>query len=127
MTRSAISSTVRLGSGTGWSRDRLDAALDLVTRGDLDYLCVDSMSEVIMSVAQVSLAENPGTPAYAPYLVTRMRPLLARAHGVRIVTNQGWLDPVGDDLTCCGSDSQLVSHPARARPLRGALPPSASG
>ncbi|MFF4829748.1 acyclic terpene utilization AtuA family protein [Streptomyces sp. NPDC001312] len=104
MTRSAVSSTVRLGSGTGCSRDRLD----LVTRGDLDCLCFDSMSEV-------SLAENPGTPAYDPYLMTRMRPLLAKskARGVRIVTNQGWLVPVGDDRTCRGSESQTRGRSPR--------------
>ncbi|MGW4048461.1 acyclic terpene utilization AtuA family protein [Streptomyces sp. NPDC004721] len=78
-------------------------------------LCFDSMSEVIMSMAQVSLAENPGTPAYDPYLVTRMRPLLAKskARGVRIVTNQGWLVPVGDDRTCRGSEAQTRGRSPR--------------
>ena len=53
------------------------------------------MSEVTMSAAQVAHMADPSTPPYDPYLVERMRPLLAacKHKGVRIVTNQGWLDP----------------------------------
>lgn len=89
---------VRIGSGSGWARDRFGPALDLVQRGDLDYLCFDSMSEVTMSAAQVARrgATDPSSiPPYDPYLEARLGPLLAPAkeRGVRIVTNQGWLDP----------------------------------
>jgi hypothetical protein len=66
VTRSAISSTVRIGPGAGWSRDRLDAALDLVIGGDLDCFCSDSMSETTMDLAQVRFVENPRPPPTAP-------------------------------------------------------------
>jgi len=87
---------VRLGSATGWSRDRFEPALDLVQRGKLDYLCFDSMSEVTMSAAEVARMENPSIPPYDPYLEARLEPLLGpcKSKGVRIVTNKGWLDPV---------------------------------
>lgn len=87
--------TVRLGSATAWSRDRFEPASDLVARGNVDYLCFDSMSEVTMSSAQVSRMEDSNTPPYDPYLVARMEPILAdcKRQGIRIVTNQGWLDP----------------------------------
>ena len=88
--------TVRLGCGAAWARDRFDHAPDLVARGRLDYLCFDSMSEVTMSAAQVARMENAATVPYDPYLVERMRPILkdCKRDGIRIVTNQGWLDPV---------------------------------
>ena len=88
--------TVRLGSATGWSRDRFEPAADLVRRGRLDYLCFDSMSEVTMSAAQVARLENDRVPPYDPYLEARLEPILAdcKSRGVRIVTNKGWLDPV---------------------------------
>jgi hypothetical protein len=91
----SASPTVRLGSGTAWSRDRFEPALDLVQRGALDYLCFDSMSEVTMSAAQVARMGDASQPPYDPYLVERMRPLLGpcQQHGVTIVTNAGWLDP----------------------------------
>lgn len=87
---------VRLGSASGWSRDRFEPASDLAERGDVDYLCFDSMSEITMSAAQVSFMESPDTPPYDPYLVARMEPILrtCKDKGIRIITNQGWLDPV---------------------------------
>lgn len=87
---------VRLGSATAWSRDRFEPALQLARHGDIDYLCFDSMSEVTMSAAQVQRMEDPNTVPYDPYLRPRMAPILklCREKGIRIVTNQGWLDPL---------------------------------
>lgn len=92
--------SVRLGSATAWSRDRFEPAADLLDRGNLDYLCFETMSEVTMSAAQASRLEDDATPLYDPYLVARMKPILrqAKAQGVRIITNQGWLDPIGAAL-----------------------------
>lgn len=89
--------SVRLGSATAWSRDRFEPARALLDGGDLDYLCFETMSEVTMSAAQASRLEGGASPLYDPYLVARMGPILrqAKEQGVRIVTNQGWLDPVG--------------------------------
>ena len=89
--------SIRLGSATGWSRDRFEPAHDLLTLGNVQYLCFDAMSEVTMSAAQVSMLERPGNPGYDPYLARRMAPILkeCKTRGARIVTNSGWLDPVG--------------------------------
>lgn len=89
--------SIRLGSATAWSRDRFEPASDLIDRGGIDYLCFETMSEVTMAAAQTARMENPATPLYDPYLVPRMEPILRRCkdRGIRIVTNQGWLDPVG--------------------------------
>lgn len=89
--------TVRLGAGTGWSRDRFEPAGEMVRSGAVDYLCFDAMSEVTMSIAQAQRESNPSLPGYDPYLVPRMEPILkeAKARGVRLITNSGWLDPVG--------------------------------
>ena len=89
--------TIRLGAATGWSRDKFDAAEDLVEHGNINYLCFDSMSEITMSAAQVSKIEKPNLPGYDPYLESRMTPILKSCHekGIKIITNSGWLDPVG--------------------------------
>lgn len=86
---------VRLGSATGWARDRFEPAADLVARGSVDYLCFDSMSEVTMSAAQVAMLEEQGTTPYDPYLEARLEPILrsCKAQGIKIITNQGWLNP----------------------------------
>lgn len=87
---------VRLGSATGWARDRFEPALELVRQGNINYLCFDSMSEVTMSAAQVQRMEDKSTVPYDPYLRPRMEPILkeCKEKGIRIITNQGWLDPV---------------------------------
>ena len=89
--------SIRLGSATAWSRDRFEPARELLDKGELDYLCFESMSEVTMSAAQAARLGDASTPLYDPYLVPRMGPVLrlAEEQGVRIITNQGWLDPVG--------------------------------
>jgi len=87
---------MRLGAATSWSRDRFGPAEDLVKRGELQYLCFDSMSEVTMSEAQVKKIENPSIPGYDPYLEDRLSPIIkeCKEKGIRIISNQGWLEPV---------------------------------
>jgi len=87
---------IRIGCATGWSRDRFEPAGQLVEHGRLNYLCFDSMSEVTMSAVQVAILEQEKVPPYDPYLELRLAPILknCKEKGVRIITNQGWLDPV---------------------------------
>jgi hypothetical protein len=86
---------VRLAAGAGWARDRFEPALDLVERGEIDYLCFDSMSEVTMSAAQTARMDHPDTRPFDPYLEERLAPILkeCKRKKIRIITNQGWLDP----------------------------------
>ena len=88
---------VRIGCATAWSGDRFAPASVLVARGELDYLFFESMSEATMSAAQIKRAGDPSIPGYDPYLDRRLRPILAecRNRSVKIVSNQGWLDPPG--------------------------------
>jgi hypothetical protein len=88
---------IRLGSGTAWSRDRFQLALDLVDRGNINYLIFESMSEVTMSNAQVNKINNPDLPGYDPYLERRIGSVLKDCvdKRIKIISNQGWLDPEG--------------------------------
>ena len=53
------------------------------------------MSEVTMSAAQVAQLDSNAVAAYDPYLEDRLKPVLAacKSKGIRIISNQGWLDP----------------------------------
>ena len=104
--------SVRIGSGAGWARDRLEPAVALAEHGDIDYLCFDSMSEVTMSAAQVARMERPENEPYDPYLVERMRLILPACHRnkVRIVTNQGWLDPAAAGRKVAEVAAELGIH-----------------
>ena len=94
--RSNAGKKVRIGSATGWSRDRFEPAEVLVARGNVDYLGFDAMSEVTMSALQMARLENDKIPPYDPYLELRLEPLLkpCKEKGIRLITNSGWLDPV---------------------------------
>lgn len=87
---------VRLGCATGWARDRFEPATVLARHGRLDYLCFETMSEVTMSAAQVARRHDATALGYDPYLLERLLPVmdLCRENSIRIVTNQGWTDPL---------------------------------
>ncbi|MDH3462557.1 MAG: DUF1446 domain-containing protein [Acidimicrobiia bacterium] len=87
---------IRLGCATGWARDRFEPASVLARTGNLDYLCFETMSEVTMSAAQVARLGDPSLPGFDPYLLERLVPVMevCRDKQIRVVTNQGWRDPL---------------------------------
>lgn len=89
--------TVRLGSATGWARDRFNHAQDLVSNGNLNYICFETMSEITMSATLSNNADDKNAILYDPYLEKRLRPILKECvdKGIKIISNAGWADPRG--------------------------------
>ena len=85
---------VRIGSGAGFQGDRLDAALTLVARGELDYLGLECLGERTVALAQLRRRREP-SKGYDPLLERRMQRLLplARKQGTRLITNMGAANP----------------------------------
>jgi len=90
----ARSDIFRLGTGAGFSADRLDPAVDLVERGKLDAIVFECLGERTLAFAYRDRAADPER-GYTPLLQRRMRAVLpaAIANGVRIVTNMGAANP----------------------------------
>ena len=86
---------VRIGAGSAWWGDRIEPARWNAERGDLDYLCFETMAEATISAAQVRKRRDPSFPGYDTYLDERMQAVLPGCieRGTRIVTNQGWINP----------------------------------
>ncbi|HEV8263068.1 MAG TPA: acyclic terpene utilization AtuA family protein [Burkholderiales bacterium] len=86
---------VRIGAGSAWWGDRIEPARWNAERGDLDYLCFETMAEATVSAAQVRRRRDPSFPGYDTYLDDRMQAVLPGCikRGTRIVTNQGWINP----------------------------------
>lgn len=84
----------RIGSGAGYSGDRIDPAQDLAERGELDALVFECLAERTIALAQMRLAQDP-QQGYDPLLKERMRAVLPACvrQGVRIVTNMGAAHP----------------------------------
>jgi hypothetical protein len=86
--------TIRIGSGAGYSGDRIEPAVELAEKGDIDYLVFECLGERTVALAQQARLKNPEA-GYDPLLEERMRAVLplCAAKGIRIVTNMGAANP----------------------------------
>src|ERR1700730_10650567 len=87
--------TIRIGSGAGYSGDRIEPAVELAEKGDIQYLVFECLGERTVALAQQARMKNPES-GYDPLLEERMRAVLpiCAARGIRIVTNMGAANPV---------------------------------
>jgi hypothetical protein len=86
--------TIRIGSGAGYSGDRIEPAVELAEKGDIEYLVFECLGERTVALAQQARMKNPDL-GYDPLLEERMRavlPLCTRK-GIKIVTNMGAANP----------------------------------
>lgn len=86
--------SVRLGGGLGFYGDSFAPALDLIARGDVQYVGFDHLAELTLAILQKDRARDPGL-GFARDLVPLMRAALrpAKERGVRLLTNAGGLNP----------------------------------
>lgn len=91
---SNMASTFRIGTGAGFSADRLDPAVDLAERGELDVMVLECLGERTVAFGHRDRMANPER-GYNAHLQRRMQALLpaCRANGTRIVTNMGAANP----------------------------------
>jgi len=88
--------TIRIGGALGYWGDRSDALADLLNGGPLDYVIMDYLAEVTMSILQKQYEKNPGL-GYPHDFVPLMKQALPILHDrrVRLITNAGGLNPLG--------------------------------
>jgi hypothetical protein len=86
--------TIRIGSGAGYSGDRVEPAVELAEKGDIEYLVFECLGERTVALAQQARMKNPEV-GYDPLLEERMRAVLqlCAAKGIKIVTNMGAANP----------------------------------
>lgn len=87
--------TFRIGSGAGYSGDRIDPAQDLAERGALNALVFECLAERTIALAQLRRSHDPQA-GYDPLLAARMRAVLPACvkQGVTIITNMGAANPL---------------------------------
>jgi hypothetical protein len=85
---------IRIASGQGFWGDLPRAPYDQVTKGPVDYLMMDYLAEVTMSIMQKQKRKDPAL-GYAKDLVPLMEQLLPviAARGIRVITNGGGVNP----------------------------------
>ena len=86
--------TVRIASGQGFWGDRLSAPVEQVRRGPIDYLMLDYLAEVTMSIMQKQRMRD-ATQGYARDFVPLMGEILPdiTARNIRVVANAGGVNP----------------------------------
>lgn len=87
---------VRVASGQGFWGDDLEAPVRQVKGGAIDYLMLDYLAEVTMSILQKQRGRDPGA-GYARDFVPLMERIFPDcvAHDIRVVTNAGGVNPDG--------------------------------
>lgn len=94
--------TIRIGAGAGYSGDRIEPAIELAEKGDLDYLVFECLAERTIALAQQARMKDPKA-GYDPLLAARMHAVLSICHAkhMRIVTNMGAANPVAAAEAVC--------------------------
>ncbi|MEM9411195.1 MAG: acyclic terpene utilization AtuA family protein [Planctomycetota bacterium] len=86
---------IRIANGQGFWGDSILGPVRLVNEGPLDYLTLDYLAEVTMSIMQKLKSRNPEM-GYATDFVEMIRRVLpqCREKGIKIVANAGGVNPV---------------------------------
>ncbi|MDP8982869.1 MAG: DUF1446 domain-containing protein [Acidobacteriota bacterium] len=87
---------IRIANGQGFWGDSLEAPLEQIRRGPLDYLTLDYLAEITMSILQKQRSRDPKS-GYARDFVD----VIARGagdildHNIKVVANAGGVNPEG--------------------------------
>lgn len=85
---------IRIANGQGFWGDSIDAPVQLVERGPIDYLTLDYLAEITMSIMQKQKSRDPKA-GYARdflYVVERVLPQCLE-RGIKILANAGGVNP----------------------------------
>lgn len=86
--------TIRIGSGAGYSGDRIEPAVELAEKGNINYLVFECLAERTIAIAQNAKLNDP-TKGYDPLLTERFEAVLpiCKKNGIKIITNMGAANP----------------------------------
>jgi hypothetical protein len=88
---------VRIGNGCGFWGDNLDAPRELAEHGRLDYLTLEYLAELTMSILALQKQRHPEAGYAGDFLdvLQQLGPILQQQPRLKIVTNAGGMNPRG--------------------------------
>ena len=106
-----MSKIVRVGAGQGFWGDDIDAPRRQVEGGQLDYLMLDYLAEVTMSILQKQKERDPSL-GYARDFVGAMESVMpaVTGRGVKVIANAGGVNP-----PACAAAVKAVADKAGAQ------------
>lgn len=86
--------TIRIGNGQGFWGDNVDAPVELLRGGPIDYIGMDYLAEVTLSIMMRQKLKNPDL-GYATDFIGFIRRVLPeiKDRNIRVLTNAGGLNP----------------------------------
>lgn len=85
---------IRIGCGAGFWGDSAEGPRQLVESGEIDYLVLDYLAEITMSLLAKARAKdaNLGYATDFPDVIARLAPQI-KARGIKVVSNAGGVNP----------------------------------
>lgn len=81
---------IRIGSGAGYAGDRIEPAIELMEKGNLDYIIFECLAERTVALGQKDKKAD-GTKGYNRLLKRRMEKILPlmKEKNIKVITNMG--------------------------------------
>lgn len=100
--------TIRIGNGAGFLGDNLDAPRLLAESGELDYLTLEYLAELTLSILARLREKNPQAGYAGDFLevLRGLAPVLSAQPSLRIVTNAGGMNPTA----CAAAAGKILSE-----------------
>lgn len=57
--------TIRIGAGAGFSGDRIEPAVEIAEKGDIQYLLFECLAERTIAIAQAAKRRDLNRPGFA--------------------------------------------------------------
>src|SRR5262245_38239318 len=88
--------SIRIGNGCGFWGDSLDAPIRLAERGKLDYLTLEYLAELTMSILALQKQRDPNAGFASDFLdvLDRLTPILKQQPKLKVITNAGGMNPL---------------------------------
>ena len=79
---------IRIGSGAGYAGDRIEPAVELMEKGNLDYIIFECLAERTVAIGQQDKEKDPskGYNQLLDYRMEKILPLMAK-NKVKVITN----------------------------------------
>jgi hypothetical protein len=112
VTDEARMKSIRIGNGCGFWGDSVDAPIRLVEHGRLDYLTLEYLAELTMSILALQKQRDPQAGFATDFLevLERLTPLLRTQTKLKIITNAGGMNPAA-----CAAKARAILDAAGLR------------
>jgi hypothetical protein len=105
--------TIRIGNGCGFWGDSVDAPIRLAERGKLDYLTLEYLAELTMSILAMQKQRDPNAGFAGDFLdvLERLTPILRQQPKLKIISNAGGMNP----LACARRAKEILDKAGVAK------------